>query len=498
VLGRGYTKACDLWSLGVVAYTMLCGYPPFWGDSEREIYGRVRRGLFFFEGPEWATRSRSAKDFVARLLVVQPHARLSAVQAALHPWILHEGAPPDPASRELLAPLRRFAAEPWLTKLAAAAVAATLPPPTPSAGLRGAPSLRSLERAASAANAAAASAVNAAAHAAPGSAAPEPGIERHQAAHLQVLQAQEQELARALAQAPQLEPHFDGLGRCTLWMRLAFHSLLQDSIAPSTSSTSSSFDAAAENSAAMAAVAREARERERERDRQCGRDETPAAAAARDAAAIDAANAANAAIASCAALTAPELLAVLRRRGALSSSAAFVGGAGAGADADAEREARALLLGLDVDRDGALGFEDLRAALLPRACLARPEAMQAAFRALDVDGDGIISVNDVAAALRARARARAGPHALGRAPAPLPAPVPWRSALLCQSGGGGGAVEPADGGSDSELPFAASVIDEALGLCGGWRAGAAVVRFADFVRIVAPPRDEASDPECAR
>jgi hypothetical protein len=212
---------------------------------------------------------------------------------------------------------------------------------------------------------------------------------------------------------------------------------------------------------------------------------------------MDADNAANAAIASCAALSVPELLAVLRRRGALSSSAAFVGGAGAGADADAEREARALLLGLDVDRDGALGFEDLRAALLPRACLARPEAMQAAFRVLDVDGDGIISVNDVAAALRARARSRAGLHAFGRAPAPLSTPAPWRVALLCQGDGGSGELEPAKGG-DSELPFAATVIDEALGLCGGGSAGAAVVRFADFVRIVAPPRDEASDPEYSR
>ena len=40
VLAKQYGKPCDLWSVGVVTFTLLCGFPPFWGDTEREIYGR--------------------------------------------------------------------------------------------------------------------------------------------------------------------------------------------------------------------------------------------------------------------------------------------------------------------------------------------------------------------------------------------------------------------------------------------------------------------------
>jgi hypothetical protein len=137
---------------------------------------------------------------------------------------------------------------------------------------------------------------------------------------------------------------------------------------------------------------------------------------------------------------------------------------------------------------GALGFEDLSAALVPRVCLAQPEALQAAFRALDADGDGVIGVEDIAATLRARARVRR-PVPAGGQGAPATAPSPWRASPLCQ--GGGGVEEPE--GDDGALLFAAAVVDEALGLCGGGRGGG--VRFAEFVRVVAPPRD---DIECAQ
>lgn len=40
VLDKRYGMSCDLWSVGVITFTLLCGFPPFWGDTEREIYGR--------------------------------------------------------------------------------------------------------------------------------------------------------------------------------------------------------------------------------------------------------------------------------------------------------------------------------------------------------------------------------------------------------------------------------------------------------------------------
>ncbi len=75
VIAKSYNKACDMWSIGVILFTIMCGYPPFWGDTEREIYGRVKRGHYAFEGPDWQVRSAAVKDLVNLLLTMQPEAR---------------------------------------------------------------------------------------------------------------------------------------------------------------------------------------------------------------------------------------------------------------------------------------------------------------------------------------------------------------------------------------------------------------------------------------
>ena len=75
VLERNYGRECDMWSLGVILFTILCGLPPFWGDTEREIYRRIRAGRVSFQGPEWELRSNDSKDFVRRLLDKNPRRR---------------------------------------------------------------------------------------------------------------------------------------------------------------------------------------------------------------------------------------------------------------------------------------------------------------------------------------------------------------------------------------------------------------------------------------
>ena len=75
VLRREYTKSCDIWSIGVITYILLCGYPPFYGDSDAEIFDSVRTGKFDFPSPEWDGISSTAKEFVRYLLQKDPKTR---------------------------------------------------------------------------------------------------------------------------------------------------------------------------------------------------------------------------------------------------------------------------------------------------------------------------------------------------------------------------------------------------------------------------------------
>lgn len=75
VLRRQYTKSCDIWSIGVITYILLCGYPPFYGESDTEIFDSVRTGRFDFPSPEWDTISETAKQFVRYLLQKDPESR---------------------------------------------------------------------------------------------------------------------------------------------------------------------------------------------------------------------------------------------------------------------------------------------------------------------------------------------------------------------------------------------------------------------------------------
>eukprot|EP00555_Chaetoceros_dichaeta_P009226 CAMPEP_0198260318 /NCGR_PEP_ID=MMETSP1447-20131203/9325_1 /TAXON_ID=420782 /ORGANISM="Chaetoceros dichaeta, Strain CCMP1751" /LENGTH=645 /DNA_ID=CAMNT_0043947949 /DNA_START=301 /DNA_END=2238 /DNA_ORIENTATION=+ len=87
VLKKEYTKSCDIWSIGVITYILLCGYPPFYGDSDRQIFDSVRAGNFDFPSPEWDTVSENAKAFVSYLLQKEASKRPMADQALNHKWI---------------------------------------------------------------------------------------------------------------------------------------------------------------------------------------------------------------------------------------------------------------------------------------------------------------------------------------------------------------------------------------------------------------------------
>ena len=114
VIERRYNLAADLWSLGVVAFVMLEGFPPFFGNSNAIIRGKVLDGFLpeVKSGPgAWFPVERpiseGARDFISKLLVTDVATRLTVDEALRHPW-LSQPASNEPLSPMVLESLRGF------------------------------------------------------------------------------------------------------------------------------------------------------------------------------------------------------------------------------------------------------------------------------------------------------------------------------------------------------------------------------------------------------
>ena len=93
VLGReAYSHQVDLWSIGVIVYILLCGFPPFYGDNDAQMFKRIKAGQYKFLSPYWDPISADAKDFVKNLLVVDPRKRMTAAEALNHRWLGRTGS----------------------------------------------------------------------------------------------------------------------------------------------------------------------------------------------------------------------------------------------------------------------------------------------------------------------------------------------------------------------------------------------------------------------
>jgi p90 ribosomal S6 kinase len=95
---QGYDASCDIWSLGVLLYTMLAGHTPFANgpnDTPSDILGRIGEGKFSLVGGNWDTVSAHAKELVKLMLHIDPNSRLTARQVLNHPWIAKRDSLPS-------------------------------------------------------------------------------------------------------------------------------------------------------------------------------------------------------------------------------------------------------------------------------------------------------------------------------------------------------------------------------------------------------------------
>ncbi|KAF9057736.1 kinase-like domain-containing protein, partial [Panaeolus papilionaceus] len=91
-----YSKSVDMWALGCVLYTLLCGFPPFYDESINVLTEKVAKGYYTFLSPWWDDISHSAKDLIEHLLCVDPAQRYTIDEFFAHPWCNAAPAPPPP------------------------------------------------------------------------------------------------------------------------------------------------------------------------------------------------------------------------------------------------------------------------------------------------------------------------------------------------------------------------------------------------------------------
>jgi len=86
-------KAADMWSIGVIVFLLVHGYPPFNGEQQEQIFHKIRIGKYRFSKD--IPLSNSVKDFITKLLIMAPEKRMTAQQALAHPWISENNRVPD-------------------------------------------------------------------------------------------------------------------------------------------------------------------------------------------------------------------------------------------------------------------------------------------------------------------------------------------------------------------------------------------------------------------
>ena len=87
LLQQPFCGKADVWSAGVTAFCLLSGKMPFYGLTLDKLYTAILDGACSYAGTDWASVGASAKDFVQRMLRVDPAERWTTAQLLEHPWM---------------------------------------------------------------------------------------------------------------------------------------------------------------------------------------------------------------------------------------------------------------------------------------------------------------------------------------------------------------------------------------------------------------------------
>ncbi|CAM9621592.1 unnamed protein product, partial [Hapterophycus canaliculatus] len=96
-----------MWSIGVIIYLLLSGYPPFHDSDQRRMFRAIKMGHFRFHEKYWSEVSDDAKDLISKLLTVNPDERITASEACEHRW-LSTAARPSLSNNNLSAGLEQL------------------------------------------------------------------------------------------------------------------------------------------------------------------------------------------------------------------------------------------------------------------------------------------------------------------------------------------------------------------------------------------------------
>lgn len=88
VCRKDYDQQCDIWSIGVILYILMCGEPPFNGRTDADIIAAAKKGKYNYRQEIWKTRSPEVRNLIDSMLTYDPKKRITAKAALEHPWIV--------------------------------------------------------------------------------------------------------------------------------------------------------------------------------------------------------------------------------------------------------------------------------------------------------------------------------------------------------------------------------------------------------------------------